>query len=144
MGQKVRGFEGQWFRGTAGSSAATQILNVVDANYNVDLEEMDTTVRGDGSTVPTKTGTVTAKAVSALDLTMRQDVSDTNYVALETAARTGGIIAIKCKSYSSGKGYDGDVYVKMDEPQPLAGDKVVKFTFMVTDDGGRAPSLNAS
>ena len=87
-GTTKMGYEGQLFYGTAGATAAVQVTNCVDLNYDTDPERGDTTVRGDGLNVPVVTSKVTGLKPS-LTWKMLNKTSDTTLTALLAAALTG-------------------------------------------------------
>lgn len=133
-----KGFEGQAFYGVAGSTASTLLENARDITYNVEAEYGDTTVRGDGSQVPIQTQSKTLRTMS-IEITMLHDDADASFQALQEAAGGSSPVAIRTKSYASGKGFDGDCHVAMGNPYPMAGEQVSTFTFTPTRDGGRMP-----
>lgn len=132
-------YEAQLFYGTAGSTGATQITNCVDLEYNMDPETGDTSTRGDGTTVPIATEKVTALKPE-ITFKMLNRSSDTTLAALLAAAFTGAAVAMRTKSYSSGKGYDGDVNVKVKQGAPLKGEATYEFT-CTANDQLRDPSI---
>lgn len=133
-----KGFEGIAYYGTAGSTASTQLTNCRDITYNTDAEFGDTTVRGDGSAVPIQTQSKTLRTQS-IEITMLHDDTDTAFQAMETAAAGSDPVAIRTKSYASGKGYDGDCHLASSKPYPMNGEQVITFTCTPTRDGGRMP-----
>lgn len=139
MPVKKMGFEGLIYRGTAGSTAATQITNSQDITISYDNEEGATTVRGDGSAVLINTSRVVAKTVS-IEFTMLVKSDDTNLEALRVAEAAGTPVALRLKDYSAGKGFDGDVILSMQHGMPLKGEQTVRFTAKPNDDN-RAPQL---
>lgn len=139
MPVKKMGFEGLIYRGTAGSTAATQMTNTQDITISYDNEEGATTVRGDGSAVLINTSRVVAKSVS-IEWTMLVKSDDTNLEALRVAEAAGSPVAIRLKDHSAGKGFDGDVILSMQHGMPLKGEQTVRFTAKPNDDN-RAPQL---
>jgi hypothetical protein len=136
----VMGFEGIAYYGAAGSTASNQITNRRDINYKTTPDKGDTTVAGDGTAPPVKTSRVTAIGVS-LDITMLDKTNDPILDAFKVAATSGTPIAMRLKSHKTGKGFDGDVILDMEEGAPMNGEKTVKFTCEPTDEGGRQPKL---
>jgi hypothetical protein len=132
------GYETQLFYGTAGTTAATQITNAVDVDYNLDPERGDTTTRGDGSSVPIVTSRVTALKPT-ITFKMLHKPADTTLAALIAASKAGSPVAMRTKSYSSGSGYDGDVTLSFKESAPLKGEGSFEFTAEATEESGRAP-----
>lgn len=133
------GFEGQvLYSNTPGSTGATLLENTRDVNYNLETEDGDTTVRGDGSAPPIATSDPTRRVIS-IDWQMINDITDTHFEALRVKAATGGAVAVRLKDHVTGKGFDGDVTLAMSNPMPLAGEQVVTFTAKPTRSYGRAP-----
>lgn len=139
---KKSGYQGILYYGVAGAQASTQLTNVEDLNYDVQPEKVETTTRGDGSTVPIKT-----EDVVALDPTitwsMLLETSDSNLTALIAASRTGAAVALRTKSYSSGLGFDGDCTLAVTHEMTLKGQSKFNFTATPTDSAGRTPLLNS-
>lgn len=142
MANKKMGFEGLAYYGSAGGTASTNLTNCRDITYNIEHEKGETTVRGDSTIAPIKTESSVTR-VASIELTLVYDSSDASFTAMETAAAAGSAVAIRTKSYSSGKGYDGDCILDIGRPFPLNGEQVVTFTCTPTLDGNRTPSLNA-
>ncbi len=138
MSTTKMGFEGVIYYGVAGSTGATQITNATDISYDVDHETGDTTVRGDGSSVPLTTGDPTARSMS-IEWTMINDTTDSVYEALRAAAAAAGGVAIRTKDYAAGKGFDGDCSITMKNGMPLKGEQTTVFTAMPSRGYGRAP-----
>jgi hypothetical protein len=142
---KKNGWEGVLYYGTAGSQGATQITNATDVDYEVGKDYGDTTVRGDGTTIPVADARPT-KLSPKITWKMVLSTTDTALTALlaNATTTTPTPLAIYAKSYSSGKGFDGDCYLTVKNGQPLNGEQTYEFEATPTTDGGRAPSLNAS
>lgn len=134
------GWEDQLYYGAAGSTAATQVTNCEDLDYNLDPEKGETTVRGAGTSIPIVTEKVTALKPT-ITWKMLNKPNDTTLAALIAAAKTGAAVALRTKSYSSGLGFDGDVTLGFKKGAPLKGQGVFEFTATATDDEGRTPSL---
>lgn len=123
----LMGFQGEAFIGTAGSTGATRLSNSTDITLDVDIEEGNTTPRGDSSEPPIDTTAVTIRKWSA-QVSMLNETSDTALETFRVAATNGTPIAFRLKDYSSGKGYDGDVNVKYSHAKPLRGEQSLQFT----------------
>jgi hypothetical protein len=135
------GFEGLvYFTATPGSTASTNLTNVKDVSYNLEVEKGNTTVRGDSSAPPIETEDVTIRKVS-IEFTMIKDTTDTALEALLTAAYGGTGFALRLKDYSSGKGFDGDVTATVSRGKPLNGEQTLQITCTPSRSYGRAPSL---
>lgn len=132
-------YEGQIFIGTAGSTASGQLVNFTDANVNLETEMGDTTVTGDGSAPPIKTERVTQRSPGG-DFTMLNKTGDTLLQTLLTAVYAGAPVALREKDYAAGKGFDGDVNLKVSKGRPFNGNQTLQFTWTANDEL-RAPSL---
>lgn len=136
------GYQGQIFYGTAGTTAATQLTNVEDLNYNTDVELVETTTRSDGSSIPKKVE-VPVGLTAEITWAMFMTTTDTSLTALIAAARTGAAVAIRTKSYSSGLGFDGDCTLSVTHEMTLKGASKFNFKASPTDSAGRTWSANA-
>lgn len=121
------GYQGQIYVGTAGSTASSQLLNVEDLNYDNDLEKVETTVRGDGLSIPLKSEDPVCLGAS-VTWSMFNKSSDTLLTSCLAAARTGALIAVRTKSYASGTGFDGDMTLTVTHEQTLKGASKYNFT----------------
>jgi hypothetical protein len=140
MAKTRRGFEGQIFIGTAGSTAATQLLNLTDIGYDVDSEKAEDTVRGAGVDVPIVTEHVVGLKPT-ITFTMMAKDDDTALVTLVAACRTGAAVAMRTKAYATGLGYDGDVTGKANFTGELKGMQQYEFEFTAHREL-RTPQLN--
>ena len=134
------GFEGEIYYGAAGATAATLLTNIRDENYDFDHGSGDTTIRGDGTAPPVETGRVTSRKVT-LGWNMTNDPTDTALAALLTAAYGGTPVAIRTKDRAAGKGFDGDVYLKVKHGKPLKGEQTYDFSVDIVTRENRAPQL---
>lgn len=140
MADYRHGYKYLIYIGTVGSTAATQLTNVEDVDYDTAPEYGETTVRGDGSAIPIVTEVATAiKPTITWKMTNKQ--SDTNLATLIAAARTGAPIAVRVKAPSTGLGYDGDCNISVKSSAPLKGVTMHEFTATANDEY-RTPSLN--
>jgi len=133
------GFEGEIYYGVAGSTAAIKITNSRDIQYNSEPDKGDTTVRGSGSSPPIKTERVSAIGIT-IEWTMLNKTDDTTLEALRVAAYAGNEVAIRTKDYASGKGFDGDVTLSIQNGKPIAGEQTYVFTGTPSDEN-RTPQL---
>jgi hypothetical protein len=134
------GFEGEIYYGAAGATAATLLTNIRDENYDFDHGSGDTTVRGTGAAPPIETGRATSRKVT-LGWNMTNDPTDTSLAALLAAAYGGTPVAIRTKDRAAGKGFDGDVYLKVKHGKPLKGEQTYDFTVDTVTRENRAPQL---
>lgn len=135
------GFEGQLFIGTAGSTAATQVLNATDITETYGNEKGNTTVRGAGTSVPIQTEDVSLLTFQ-LEWTMIYDTDDSVLTTIMGHAVAGTGFAVRTKDYSSGAGFDGDGTVTVTKGKPLNGEQTRQFTFTPSRGYGRAPVLS--
>lgn len=107
------------YYGSAGSTAATPLVEVSDVTYDDDTAEIDCTTRASGGFKSTETGfsdiTVT--------FTIKVKESDTGLAAILTAKRNKTAIALlvlDAPSGSGGEGVDGDFKItKMSRKEGL-------------------------
>lgn len=123
------GYQFELFYGSAGSQAGTRVANSRDIKYAFGPVMDDVTVRGSGS-LPIKESEPVALELKDLSFNMLKKDGDTVLVALLGAAAAGTPLALRTKNTSTGKGFDGDVYLEVDEGAPLAG--VQTFDFKVS------------
>jgi len=135
-----QGYEGQILYGAAGTTATTLLTNVRDITNKFDVDKGDTTVRGDSTAPPIETQDVTIRKAS-FDWEMLDDINDAALEAMSVAATDGTPVAIRTRRYSSGKGFDGDVTLSMEDGEPLRGEATIKFTATPTRSYGRDPIL---
>lgn len=129
---KRQGFEGEAFIGTAGTTAATRLVNSRDLTYGIETEKGETTVRGNSNVPPIHSEAVTKRTLTGT-IQMVLDDSDTALETMRTAVALGTPIALRLKDYSTGKGFDGDVNLSVSSPMPLAGEQVLEFSWTVNN-----------
>jgi hypothetical protein len=138
------GYERQIFYGTAGSTAATQLENVVDINYDVGVEYGDTTDRGNSASLPINTSKPVA-LTPKVTWTMRDKPNDTHLGVLRGYAKAGTAVAIVIKEYNAAGSavsvLDGDFNLQVSEKHPLKGEGTFDFEATATYDAGRKPNL---
>ena len=133
------GFEGLAYHGTKGSTASTLIANRRDITFDTDPQMAPTTVCGDGATPPIECEAVATRKWSCT-ITMPHSASDAVLEAFRVAAAAGTAVALRLKSYASGKGYDGDANVKESYNGPMNGEQVYSYT-LTPNNLLRAPNL---
>lgn len=137
MAKSRKGYERKVYIGTAGSTASTQLLHVIDANVTKGVERADETDRGDGSAIPKKHEMVVQRT-REITFSYRYYDSDSNMSTLIAAMEAGTSLAIKVERYASGEvEFDGDVTLDYSSPGPLTDGQVIEFTCMPTRDAGR-------
>lgn len=139
---KTMGYEAPLYIGTAGTQAATQVLRATDIDYTVDMEMGETTSRGAGVNIPIKSERPSTLSAE-ITFKMVNEIGDTVLATLLTASRAGTPIAVYYKDRAAGKGFDGDMNIKVKLNTPLKGEQTYEFTCTVND-CIRDPSLNAS
>ena len=139
---KRMGYQGLLYYGTKGSTAATQVLNRVDASYDIDVETGSTTAAGDGTAVPLTTGEAVS-LTGKVTFSMIVDSNDTALVALRVAAATGNPIALRFIAYSGLTGLDADCVIKITQGAPLGGEQTADIEVVALSASLRAPLLNA-
>ena len=109
------GLNAKLYRGVAGSTAATEMLNVTDVTYNDERSVADISTRGSDLEL----GAVTLRKLT-LDWEMFVDECDGDYEAIADAYLNKTAIALVCVSSVDGSGIDGDfLIVKLNQKQPL-------------------------
>lgn len=130
------GYAGPIYYGVTGNTANTAITNRTDCTVNLTYEMGETTVAGDGNSVPIKTESPTARVVS-IDLTMLDLSTDNTLTAMKAAAVACNSVAIKTEFF------DGDCNVQLKTSLPLKGEKTQAFT-LTPRNVSRVPTLSYS
>lgn len=134
MATKKMGFEGKLYYGVAGATASTEITNSRDITISYGHETGETTVRGDGSSVPIETGRPVKRQIG-IQWTMLLKTDDTTLSALRAAVAAGTPVALRGKDYTSGQGPDADFYITCEHGKPIGGEQTLNFsTTMPTDE----------
>lgn len=137
MAKARKGYERIVYIGTAGTTAATQLLHVIDCDVDKGVERTDETDRGDGSAIPKKHEMVVQRN-RRVRFTYRYYDSDTNLATILAAQEAGTSIALKVIRYTSGTvEFNGDVTVDYSSPGPLTGGMEIEITCVPTRDAGR-------
>ena len=137
----LMGYARQLFVGTAGTTASTQVTNVLDLNYDKNPTYGPTTERGDGSGPVIESEKITARKPT-ITWSMNNKPNDTQLATLRAAAdsATGTIAIVLKENDSSGSAQtivDGDFNVTYNEPNPLTGSSTFDFTATPSADHGR-------
>lgn len=140
---KKAGYQGILYYGTGGATAATQVTNATDINYAFSIVTDTITTRGDGSSLPIEENLAVGRKLDDLSWTMIEKSDDSTLTALKAAAGLGTVVALRTKSYSSGTGFDGDVYVSCKQGMPLGGKQTWDFTAVLAPFVDRTPNFNA-
>jgi len=139
---KKMGYQGLLYYGTKGSTAATQVLQRVDATYDIDVETGSTTAAGNGVNVPINTGEATA-LTGQITFNMIVDSNDAALVAMRAAAATGNPIALRFVAFSGATGMDADCIIKITQGAPLKGEQTADIEVVALSASLREPVLNA-
>lgn len=135
----VARYERQLLYGTAGTTAAIQVLTLIEVSVNKTHDYDPTDVRGDGSTIPIKTEQPVMRSCE-VKFKLRNKKGDAPTAALLAAAihSSNPIIALKVLSYAAGSTlFDGDVTLDVDDPDS----RELEFTAHLSLEGARAPSF---
>jgi hypothetical protein len=112
-----RGLDAKLYRGTAGSTPATEVKNVRDLNYDSEWSEEDISTRG--STFELSAATMQKVSVN---WEMLADDADTDLDAIRSAHESRTVLAFKIVDKDGGKGIDADwIVVKCARKQGLKG-----------------------
>lgn len=132
MSEVLMGYEKILYIGTAGTTAATQVLDLVNIKVTTTPQYGNTISRGDGTKVP-----VVTKQVVSLETVVTFNSlnvpSNTNLVTLKAAARSttpsGRRIAMKVVDKASGTiEFDRDVDLSIDADAQLSTEQDCAFT----------------
>lgn len=138
----VLGFEAVLYRGTAGTTASTEMKNVKDVTPNLETNQIDVTTRATNGWRAWASGLKDG----TLEIQVQYDPADDDYQALHQSFLTNSAIALFV-SDGLGNGIDADWIVSAEnDPQPLEEAIVSTFTLKPTSKAGRAPTYvdNAS
>jgi len=116
-----RGGEGRVLIGTAGTVAATQLVERTDITYNLASEMADSTAAGAGTSPPLKTSEVVAIAaeISWSMLNKTEDAATIN--SMIDAVVSGTPMAVKIMRHASDtKAFDGDCFLDIASAMPLS------------------------
>ena len=139
----LMGFEKQLFIGTVGSTAASEVLDVVNLKVSIAHQYGKTVARSDtgGGASPIETSRVVSRKVSLTFNTLNVP-ANTNLVTIKAAASAGTPIAMKVVDVASGAvEVDGDFNLSVDKDAPLTSEQDQAFTAEPTRDYGRVPTF---
>lgn len=125
------GFENKAYRGTVGATAATEMKNVMDLDWDDSMGSYEKTTRADGGTKSFRPGLREHK----LTFSMVRNFLDADYAAIRAAyvGRTG--IAIKITDPTGADGIDADWNVDaMKKGEPIDGVDTVDVTCSINTD----------
>jgi hypothetical protein len=125
------GYTTQLFYGTPGAAGTNRVTNCKDLNFPIEHSYGDTTIRGDGSTVPIQTEKIVSRRPS-VTWTMQEEPNDTALTALRAAAISATpVVALVVKERNAGGAevviLDGDFNIKFTQKSPLGGSKEYDF-----------------
>jgi hypothetical protein len=130
------------YYGTAGTTAATQVLALVEVSINKSHDYDPTWVRGDGTTIPIMTEQAVMRKCD-IKFKLRNEKTGTGAAAVAALIAiathsSNPTIALKVVSYTSGATeFDGDVTLDLDDPDS----RELDFTVHLSREGARAPSF---
>lgn len=135
MTQALMGFEKILYIGTAGTTAATQVLDLVNIKVTETPQYGNTISRGDGTTVPRVTKRIVSleKVVTFNSLNVP---TNTNLATIKAAATSttpaSRLISMKVVDNSSGTvEFDADVDISIDRDAQLSGEQDLAFVATV-------------
>ncbi len=134
------GFEGELFYGAAGATGTNRLRHARDITESFDVQEGDTTSRGDGTAPPIEYSRVTARKYT-IEFNHSVKSDDTNLTAMIAAAVAGNPVALRGTAFATGLGPDGDFILKFKRGKPLRGEQTLDFTATPNNDN-RELSLN--
>jgi hypothetical protein len=139
------GYTSQLFYGTAGSTANNRITNCKDLNFPIEHSYGDTTIRGDGSTVPIQTEKIVSRRPT-ITWTMQEEPNDTALVALRAVCISATpVCSLVVKERNSAGAEiticDGDFNIKVTQKSPLGGSKEYDFEATPSRDYNRNVTL---
>lgn len=142
--QAIMGFEKVLYIGTAGSTAATQVLDIVNIKVTETPEYGNTISRGDGLTVPRVSKRVVSldKVVTFNSLNVPDNA---NLVTIKAAATSetpaSRVIAMKVVDVASGvTEFDADVDLSIDRDAQLSSEQDHAYVSTV-DRSHRVPTV---
>ena len=131
MAVTLMGFEKIVYIGTAGTTAATQVLDLVNVKVTSSPQYANTISRGDGLTVPvvTKQATSIETTVTFNSLNVPSNANLTTLKAAATSTSiTGRLIALKVVDVASGTvEFDSDVDLSIDRDAQLSAEQDCAF-----------------
>ena len=140
--QAIMGFEKVLYIGTAGTTAATQVLDLVNIKVTETVEYGNTIDRGDGTKVPrvTKRATSLEKVVTFNSYNVPDN---SNLVTIKAAATSetpaSRVIAMKVVDLAAGvTEFDADVDISIDRDAQLSAEQDHAYVATV-DRSHRAP-----
>lgn len=139
----LMGFEKILYIGTAGSTAATEVDDLVNIKVTIAHQYGKTVARSDdgGGASPIETSRVTSRKVTVTFNSLNVP-ANTNLTTIKTAASAGTPIAIKVVDVASGTTeVDGDFNVAVDKDAQLTAEQDQAFTCEPTRDYGRVPTF---
>lgn len=135
MAKKRMGFDGRFYYGTAGSTAATYTTEVKDVSYSLEIDEADVS---DRSSIYDLVDVAGVKF--SIDITIDNKDSSAFVAALRAAAIAGTAISVLTADKAGGFGVDCDVVVKLGEEQKLRDAQRITISLMPTNQADREPT----
>ncbi len=133
--QAIMGFEKIVYIGTKGSTAATQVLDIVNIKVTETVQYGNTTSRGDGTTVPrvSKRATSLEKVVTFNSLNVPDNANLATIKAAATAETPASrVIAMKVVDLAAGTTeFDADVDISIDRDAQLTAEQDLAYVATV-------------
>lgn len=125
------GFENKAYRGVAGATAATEMKNIMDLDWDDSMGSYEKTTRGDGGTKSFRSGLREHK----LTFSMIRNFLNADYAAIREAYIARTPIAIKVTDPTGADGLDADWNVEaMKKGEPIDGNATVDVTCSINTD----------
>lgn len=134
------GYQKKLYIGTAGTTAASQVLQATDIDYDLGYDFGNTTVRGDGTSVPIETQNPTCRKAK-VTWKMIDDPTDARLITLLAAAAAATAIALKVTDGAGNVLINADGFIPKKCGAPLKGESTYDFEFNPTKSSGRTPVL---
>jgi len=135
MTQALMGFEKVLYIGTAGSTAATQVLDIVNIKVTETVQYGNTISRGDGTSVPrvSKRAVSLEKVVTFNSLNVPDNTNIATIMAAATAETPASrLISMKVVDVASGvTEFDADVDISIDRDAQLSAEQDLAFVATV-------------
>lgn len=135
MTQALMGFEKVLYIGTAGTTAATQVLDLVNVKVTETVQYGNTISRGDGTAVPrvSKRAVSLEKVVTFNSLNVPDNTNLATIKAAATATTPASrLIAMKVVDKASGTTeFDADVDITIDRDAQLSAEQDLAFVATV-------------
>lgn len=125
------GYENKAYRGTAGTTGATEMKNVMDLDWDDSMGSYEKTTRADGGTKSFRPGLREHK----LTFSMIRNYTNADYAAIRAAYVARTPLAIKVTDPTGADGLDADWNIDvMKKGEPIDGVSTVDVTCSINSD----------